>query len=71
MYAHGYPQRIRCKHCGRYQVENFTRKGKIYIAEIGKQFSTGPQQNRKLKPISSGSRILRAYAKEIRERFDL
>jgi len=73
-YHHGYPQRVRCKHCGKFQVENFTDKGKIYPVGIGSQYSVGTQGRppgwKKAKtPSEQGKRILREYAEAMRQKF--
>lgn len=67
MYAHGYPQRVCCKHCKRHQVENFTRTGRIYVVDVGGQYSCGIRQSKVRIYKRGGAKVLRDYAKEILE----
>ena len=74
MHYPGHPQRVRCRHCGKYQIENFTRRGRIYVLGIGGQLSRGPRvgpkrERAEKEPFKQGQDIIKAYVKKIKESF--
>ena len=42
MSSTGPPQRVRCRHCGKLQVEYIDDKGRIHVQCVGGQLSKGP-----------------------------
>ena len=57
-----FPQSVRCRHCGKIQVESVDARGNIYVLLPGGQFSRGRGGRSKR---NSGVKILRDYAKKL------